>query len=166
MKAQRKKKIWLGLFAVFALGFFLISMFPNQRFHLIGSNLTGTITVTVNGQPVMPYHITCAAGGDREEKLTIRNGEDSTRVRCTAAAYHGYVFDYEVDTEDGTKHFQFMVMKTHDFGPRVNFVYQMNLNKEEEEWIAYVLLDNEGAKGEVYRILLREDETAYIQMGP
>lgn len=120
-----KKRILSILFFAFVLGIALISLFPRSRFHLIGSNLTGTLNVTVNGQKAVPYNITCVTDTNKEEHLTLKKKESGMKVKAAAVGYNGYIFEYDVDTEEGTKHFCFMVLKTHNFGPRIDFAYQM-----------------------------------------
>lgn len=165
-KFPLRKGILSVLLFAFVLGIALISLFPHIRIHLIGSNLTGTLDVTVNGQEAVPYNITCITDTDKEEHLTLKKKESGMKIKASAVGYNGYIFEYDVDTEEEVKHFCFMVLKTHNFGPRIDFAYQMKLDKEDNEWIAKVWLDDKGTEGKVYTIPLSEDETAYVQMGP
>lgn len=158
-----KKKIIRVSVLIIMTGIFLLFMLPFSRCH-IGNNLCGTMRVEVNGQSVVPKNITCIRGVDDAEKLKIKTKKDVTRIKCSAHLYHDYSFEYDVETDDGIKHFRFMVLKMYEFGPRKEFVYQMRLNKEDGEWIAQVWLDDKDAFGMVHTIPLQEDETAYVKL--
>lgn len=164
-KLNIRKKIHIILSVVILVGISLVFLLPFSRFY-VGSNVTGTIQVTVNGNYVMPENITCTDGTDRIEQVRVNKKENYIIVKCKAFHYNGYRFDYDVETEDGTKSFQFMVFKCHHGGPVEEFCYQMELNKENDEWIADVSLLDENGMGKVNKILLKEDSTAFIQLGP
>lgn len=107
----RKRLLSVLLFA-FVLGIASISLFPHIRIHLIGSNLTGTLDVTVNGKEAVSYNITCVTDTDKEEHLTLKKKEGGMKIKASAVGYNGYIFEYDVDTEEGVKHFCFNVFKT------------------------------------------------------
>lgn len=169
MKKQKKKsikkRILYGLVVAVVLGISLMLLLPFSMFY-IGSNVIGTMEVTVNGTPVIPANITCGDGAEWTEQVRITEKENHIKVKCRAFNYNGYIFDYDVETEDGTKHFQFMIFKPYYGAPAAEFHYSMSLNKKSGQWIADVsLLDKDGT-GETKTILLDEDSTAYVRLEP
>ena len=128
--------------------------------------LQGTIKVEINGEQAKIYNVACIGENDgQEEKLIVKEQEKGVLVKCKALPYDAYTFYYDVETEDGVKHFSFRIVKTHTGGPIERFQYEMKLRKE-EEWVAQVLLVEKDAEGEIKKIPLSEDETAYVQLGP
>ena len=83
-----------------------------------------------------------------------------------AFLYDGYLFEYDLDTGDEVQHLKFLVMKTHQGGPAMRFIYTVDLEDEDGEWIANVRLMDEDGVGNSYVIQLEEDEYAYVQLGP
>lgn len=129
-------------------------------------NVSGTITVKVNGEIVIADNVECYVGrADREyQKTKIKNKEDYVYIKTKAFPYANYFFEYEVDTGEGTKRFVFAVFKSHNAGPKEEFVYELDLIKEEGEWVAYVSFGDGYVREE--RILLSDDPDAFIETGP
>lgn len=129
-------------------------------------NVKGNITV--NGEVVIPENIVCYAGKHEPEyqKTKIKYGDDYVYIKAKAFPYANYYFEFDVETEDGPKRFMFAVFKTHDAGPCKVFDYELNLCKEDDEWVAYVSLGNEYGAGEEERMSLKYDPNAFIQTGP
>lgn len=159
------KRTVIGLIVAALLVIALFFVLPFSRFY-IGSNITGTMEITVNGISVIPSGITCDDGADGTEKVTIKERENAIYVKCRAFNYNAYFFDYDVETEDGTKHFQFMIFKPHYGGPVAEFGYSMNLNKINDRWIAEVSLLDKNGDGETRTISLNEDSTAFVRLEP
>lgn len=162
---KKKKTVICAILAVLLLVLMGLLLVPFSRFYM-GHNLRVRLRVKVNGENVVPYNITCLNDSDESQKLKVRSLDDYTDVSCAANLYGGYVFSYDVDTPDGVRHFTFMIMKTHNWGPRYSCSYEMNLNESEDDWLARVLLVERNALGEIQEIKLSEDENAHVQLGP
>lgn len=164
---NKKKKIIIAavLLAVILIGLAAFFLNPYSKVYA-GNCLKGTMSVTVNDETVIPQNVTCTYGNGETVDLQTVSTEDGLRLKARAFPYDGYTVSYDVETEEGIKHFTFMVMKTHNGGPVRQFAYQMDLEQKEGEWVAEVLLVEPRAEGKVQIIPLSEDETAYVQLGP
>lgn len=173
MEKQKKKislwniivrffKIVLVICAILMAYLFIFSSSPAY----VGYCVEGNITVKVNGENVIPDNIVCyLAGSDREyQKTKIKYYDEHLFIKAKASKYGNYFFEFDVDTEDGSKTLVFAVFKTHAGGPTEKFNYDLELNKEEGEWVAYVSLGDTYVKEE--RILLSDDPDAFIETGP
>lgn len=179
MNKKKRRMILIVLLAVLLLVTAGVLLIPSSRLH-IGSNLTVSIFVKVNGETAVPYNITCLREGEYAEdvKVSVSDGSeygsstlgisdgDDVYVTCTALHYGNYVFSYDVDTPDGTKHLTFSILKAHDMGPRYSCGYEMRLDQVDDDWRARVLLLEIHDMGSVEEILLSEDENAYVHLGP
>lgn len=170
-KQKKKHPLWLVIIVrALEILFGLLIMAVLIVFIAVGAfsyNMKGSIRVSVNGEIVEPQNIVCYRGsGDREtQKTKLHWKEEYYFIKAKADSYDGYNFEFDVDTEDGTKHFHFRVFKTHNGSPTVNFDYELKLCMEDGEWVAYVSLGDEyGTKPE--RILLKDDPEAFISIGP
>lgn len=160
------KKAFLLLIPILAViticGGFLF-FWPSSSFYS-GFCMRGTMQVTVEGVTVTPQNITVSHSSGDYEKCRVRSGEDGITVSCKAYLHDGYTYSYDVETEDGTKHLMFTVMKFHAGGPAKEFYYSVNLNQEDDQWIAEVFLTQKDAEGQVQRISLDENENAYVEL--
>ncbi len=172
VKQKKKHPLWLVIIVrALEIFFGLLIMAVLIVFIAVGAfsyNMKGNIRVSVNGEIVEPQNIVCYRGsGDREtQKTKLHWKEEYYFIKAKADSYDGYNFEFDVDTEDGTKHFHFRVFKTHNGSPTVNFDYELKLNVEEDEWVAYVSLGDEYGNGPEERIFLKDDPNAFISIGP
>lgn len=171
---QKKKKYprWLVLIVrLFEIIFGLLIIAVVVVCIAIGAfsyNMKGNIRVSVNGEIVEPQNIVCYRGlhDGETQKTKLHWKEEYYFIKVKADPYDGYNFEFDVDTEDGTKHFHFQVIKTHNGSPTEIFDYELKLNKEAGEWVAYVSLDDEYGNGPEEKILLKDDPNAFISIGP
>ena len=173
MEEKQKKKypLWLVLIVRFIeISFGLLAIAIVVVLIAEGAfsyNMKGDIRVSVNGEVVEPQNIVCYRGSQDKsvQKMKIYWKEEYYYIKAKADPYDGYNFEFDVETNDGTKSFKFMVFKSHNGTPTEVFDYELKLNYENGEWVAYVSLGDEyGTKPE--RILLKDDPNAYISIGP
>ncbi len=171
-KQKKKYPLWVVIIVrALEILFGLLIMAVLIVFIAVGAfsyNMKGNIRVSVNGEIVEAKNIVCYRGsGDREiQKTKLHWKEEYYFIKVKADPYDGYNFEFDVDTEDVTKHFHFRVFKTHNGSPTVNFDYELKLCMEDGEWVAYVSLEDEYGNGPEERILLKDDPNAFISIGP
>lgn len=164
-KKKKRRIIVIVLLAVIIVGLAIFFLYPRSRCY-IGNCLRGTITTTVNGETVIPQNVTCTQGIDKTVDLQIGSTKEGLEVKTRAFLYDGYTFEYDIETEEGIRHLKFMVMKTHNGGPRMDFRYRINIYTIDGKYYAEVGVFEKNMIGESQVISLDEDDTAYVQLGP
>ena len=171
-KQKKKYPLWvivtIRLFEIFLVLFFLAVLLICIAGGGFSYNIKGNIRVMINGEVVKPENINCyRASGDKEpQKMKLKWNEDYYAVRVKAIPYDRYYIEYDVPTEEGIKHFKFSVFKAHNGLPVEWFDYELKLNMEDGEWVAYVSLGDEYGNGPEEQILLKDNPEAFISIGP
>lgn len=164
---MKKSKIIKVIIVAVLIVFVVVLLIPFSRFY-IGPKLTVEMSIEVNGVETVPYNIVCTSGAGETKKIRTVNKEGEVVLYIDAFKHNMYTISYDVDTEDGVKHFSYGIVKTHQGGPRDSFWYYVDLDKDKEtgEWEARIWLDRKNAETCAHTILLSEDESAYVQYGP
>lgn len=143
----------------------LMLVLPCSRIYM-GKCLKVEMYVKVNNEYVIPENIASMNGND-EQDIRVVNKADSVVVYISALRYGGNTVFYDVNTPEGVKHLTYTIIKAHDWGPREDFLYMIDLQQDEEgEWYADVWLQEKKCKEITATIWLSEDENAHVKDGP
>lgn len=166
-ESEHKKKIGIVIVvaAVIMIGMALFFLWPQSKGY-VGNCLQGTMQTMVNEEVIIPQNVTCTYGSGETVDLQVVSTGEGLEVETRAFPYDGYTFEYDIETAEGVRHLKFMVMKTHNGGPRINFRYRINLYEQDGIWYAEVWLLEKDTIGKSQVISLEEDDTAYVQLGP
>ena len=143
----------------------VLLLLPVSRFY-IGPKLTVEMSIEVNGAEMVPYNIVCVNGAGETEKIRTVNKDGEVVLYIGAFKHDMYTISYDVDTEDGVKHFSYGIMKTHQGGPRDGFWYNVSLDKKDEGWLARIWLGRENEEAKAEEFILIGDEDCYVKIGP
>lgn len=128
---KNKNRLWLSVSAIIAVLIGLSVSLPFSRFYL-GKCLKVNMCVKVNNEYAIPENITCTNEIGKPKKVRIVKKENEVVVYVEAFEHGMNTIAYDVNTPEGVKHFTYNIMKTQQWGPRVDFWYKNKLQQNEE----------------------------------
>ena len=159
---KNKNRLLLSVSAIIAILIGLSVSLPFSRFYL-GKCLKVNMCVKVNNEYAIPENITCTNEIGKPKKVRIVKKENEVVVYVEAFEHGMNSIAYDVNTPEGVKHFTYDIMKTQQWGPRVDFWYKNKLQQNEEnEWYANVWLERKNVEAGATTIKLSEDENAHV----
>lgn len=161
---KNKNRLWLSVSAIIVVLIGLSVSLPFSRFYL-GKCLKVNMCVKVNNEYAIPENITCTNAIGKPKKVRIVKKENEVVVYVEAFEHGMNSIAYDVNTPEGVKHFTYDIMKTQQWGPRVDFWYKNELQQNEEnEWYANVWLERKNVEAGATTIKLSEDENAHVHV--